>query len=303
MTMKLKNVSQISISGGCEVHAEGRISLVPLTNGMITVRVDNSGHHFYDEPSDIIPSFDIDVYPEQVSPFIETCVDHIDSVRKTADFFSTRDAVVGADLSLQDRHVRFSGSENRDGYQLDPLITAIDAFVVSCYRELNPTVSFSPKNRTDAFLGRSEEREKAVIQFSDLNGLHGGIVIVLTGAGTVMVQHVSPEGEPHGLWEKRYVFTVSPGRTGDILNGIVDNDVLTVELPDRPGVPDETRIHFSMTNGENKVFTLETWEASSLLPGQDHPRVRFDRACLGLKQLGSLALSEKEPVQEGPFPP
>ena len=54
----LKDVSQIKISGGCEVYAEGCITFTPSGKDKTLVQVDNSGRYFYDETSNPIPSFD-----------------------------------------------------------------------------------------------------------------------------------------------------------------------------------------------------------------------------------------------------
>jgi len=136
-----------------------------------------------------------------------------------------------------------------------------------------------------------------------MNGLHGGRIVVVTGTGNVLVQIVSYDNEQKKMWEKRYVFNFSPAQLNDIFTDIINNDVMTIQLKDRPGIPDETRIHFSMTNGNNDSFNLETWEQSSLPPDayQDSPRAMFDKVCLGLKQLEHIARVEKTPVQQGPY--
>ncbi len=133
--------------------------------------------------------------------------------------------------------------------------------------------------------------------------MHGGRLIVVTGAGNVMVQLVSHNIEKNTMWEKRYSFDISPAQLEEILSRIINNDALTIQLEDRPGVPDEVRFHFSITNANNEFFNLETWERSSLFPDdyQNSPRAKFDAACLGLKQLEHMATTEKTPVQEGPY--
>ena len=183
----IKDVSQIKISGGCEVFAEGCITFVPLGKDKTTVRVDNSGRYFCDENADSIPSFEIKVYAEQLSKFIGSWIELMDSVQKKTDYFSTRNATVLFDFSLQDGKVHFSLSENQGGYQLDPIIESIEAFVVTCQKKVKPPTPtsskplFSAKNKTEEFLGSPDEREKVILQFNDINGLHGGNVIVVNG--------------------------------------------------------------------------------------------------------------------------
>jgi len=305
----LKDVSQIKISGGCEVFAEVCITFKPLGKDKTLVQVDNSGRYFYDEASNPIPSFELKVNTEQLSKYIKNWIGLMDSVQKKTDYFSTENATVLFDFSFQDGKVHFSLSENQGGYQLDPIIESIEAFVATCQKKVTPSPLmsskplFSPKNKTEEFLGSPEEREKVILQFNDMNGLHGGRIIVVNGAGNALVQIVSPNNEQNKMWEKRYVFNISPAQLNDIFTDIINNDVMTIQLKDRPGIPDETRIHFTMTNGNNDSFNLETWEQSSLPPGayQDSPRAKFDKACLGLKQLEHLARTEKTPVQQGPY--
>ncbi len=304
----LKNFSRIKISGGCEVFAEGSISFVPLDHDKAMVQVENSGNYFYDEHSEPIPSFEVKVLTEQLSIFIDNWIKLIDSVKKNTEYLNTRNAVVLFDLSLQERDVQLSFSENQDGFQLDPLINAIEEFVTTCHKKSKPPplssdTLFTPKNLTEEFLGSLEKREKAVLQYNNMNGLHGGSVIVVTGLGNVMVQLVSPDDEKNKMWEKRYSFDVSPEQLEEIFIEIINNDVLTIQMEDRTGVPDETRIHFSMTNENNDFFKLDTWERMSLSPDeyQNNPRAKFDKACLGLKRLAHIARTEKKPVQEGPY--
>ena len=305
----LKDVSQIKISGGCEVFAEGCITFVPMDKDKTMVQVDNSGRYFFDENANLIPSFELKVYTEQLSMYIKNWIELMDSVQKKTDYFSTRNATVVFDFSFQDGKVHFSHSENKGGYQLDPIIESIEAFVATCQKKVTPSPPmsskplFSAKNKTEEFLGSPDEREKVVLQFNDMNGLYGGRVIVVNGVGNALVQIVSPNNEQKKMWEKRYLFNISHAQLNDIFTDIINNDVLTIQLEDRSGNPDESRIHFSMTNGNNDFFQLETWEHSSLPPDayQNSPRAKFDKACLVLKRLEHIAKTEKTPVQEGPY--
>ena len=304
----LKDFSQIKISGGCEVYAEGCITFKPLGKDKTLVQVDNAGSYFYGEASIPIPSFELKVDNDRLSKYIKTWIGLMDSVEKKPDYFSTENAAVLFDISLQDRKVHFSYAENEGGYQLDPIIESIDAFVATCHKKVTPPPMsskppFSPKNKTEAFLGPPDEREKVILSFNDMNGLHGGRLIVVTGTGNVLVQIVSYDNEQKKMWEKAYTFDISSTQLNDIFTNIINSDVMTIQLKDRTGIPDETRIHFSMTNENNDTFHLETWEKTSLPPDEykDSPRAKFDKACLGLKRLEHMARTEKTPVQEGPY--
>jgi hypothetical protein len=304
-----KDVSQIKISGGCEVFAEGCITFVPMGKDKTLVQVDNSGSYFFGENADPIQSFELEVDTKQLSRFISDWVELMDSVLINPDYFSTRNATILFDLSLRDGKVHFSHAENQGGYQLDPIIESIEAFVTTCQKQVTPPPplsskpSFTAKNTTEIFLGSPEEREKVVLHFSDMNGLHGGRLITVNGLGNVLVHIVSPNNEQNKLWEKRYSFNISHEQLNDVFTDIINSDVMTIQLEDRFGIPDETRIHFSMTNGNNDTFQLETWEQSNLPPDadRDNPRVKFDKACLALKRFEHLAKTEKTPVQEGPY--
>ncbi len=305
----LKDVSQIKISGGCEVFAEGCITFKPSGKDKTMVQVDNSGRYFYDKTSNPLPSFELKIDTEQLSKYINNWIGLMDSVQKKSDYFSTENATVLFDFSLQNGKVHFSYAENQGGYQLDPIIESIEAFVATCQKKVKPPPAmsskllFSPKNKTEAFLGSPDEREKVVLQFNDMNGLHGGRLIVVTGTGNALVQIVSYDNEQKKMWEKAYTFDISGTQLNDIFTNIINSDVMTIQLKDRTGIPDETRIHFSMTNENNDTFHLETWEKSSLPPDayKDSPRARFDKACLALKRLEHMARTEKTPVKQGPY--
>ncbi len=305
----LKDVSQIKVSGGCEVFAEGSITFVPLDKDKMVIHVDNSGHYFYDENSDPIPSFEMEVQIKQLSPFIKNWMKLMDSVEKKTDYFSTQDATVLFDLSLPGGKVHFSQSENQGGYQLDPIIESIEAFVATCQEKVRPPAPisskslFSAKNKTEEFLDSPDDRESVILQFNDMHGLYGGRVIVVNGSGNVMIQLVYHNSEQQKMWEKRYLFDISPEQLDEIFFEIINNDILTIQMEDRSGQPDEARIHFSVTNGNNGFFRLETWEHASLPPGayQNSPRAKFDKVCLMLKRLEHMAKTEKKPVQEGAY--
>jgi len=203
----LKDVSQIKISGGCEVFAEGCITFKPLGKQKVMVHVDNSGNYFYDENSNLISSFEIELDVEKLSQFFKNWIILMDSIQKKADYFSTRNAVVLFDFSLQDRKVRISRYENQGGYQLDPIIESVEAFVATCQKIKTQDVMpykplFSPKNQTEQFLGDSAERENVVLQFNDMNGLFGGRIIVVTGTGNVLVQVIAHRQEQNKMWEQ-----------------------------------------------------------------------------------------------------
>ena len=57
----LAGVCTILISGGCEVYAEGTITLVPVKAERTKVLVDNSGEYFYDGNSQTASSFEIEI--------------------------------------------------------------------------------------------------------------------------------------------------------------------------------------------------------------------------------------------------
>ena len=305
----LKDVGQIKISGGCEVFAEGCITFVPIDRDETMVKVDNSGLYFYDEVSNPIPSFELKIDSEQLAVYIKNWIELNDSIQKKSDYYSTRNATVSFDFLFHDGNAHYTYSENSGGYQLDSIIDSVEAFVAACQKRVaqSPlTFSEAPylhKNKTEEFLGSPEERDKVVLQFNDMSGLHGGCLIVVTGKGNVLVQIVSHDNERDGLWGKGYSFDISHAELSDIFAEVIKNDIITIQFEERAGIPDETRVHFSMTNGKDDFFKLETWEQADLTPDafRNNQRTRFDKACLALKRLEHIARTDKTPVQEGPY--
>ncbi len=106
-----------------------------------------------------------------------------------------------------------------------------------------------------------------------------------------------------GLWEKRYILTLSADDLQRIFIAFIENDFLTIKNEDRTGVPDETRIRMSVTNAKGEYFFIETWEDMRLSPDeyQNSPRRRFDNVCLAIKQIETIAI-HKDPVSEGCYP-
>ena len=304
-----KDVGRIKISGGCEVYAEGTITFVPMGRDITTVRLDNSGGYFYteDHDPDPVPSFGVKVFTKQLSEFIKRWMKMMASVHREKEYFNTRNATVLFDFTFEDKKVHYHYAENQGGYQLDSIMASIEAFVIRCHQKTTPPKSsvppFSPKNDTETFLGDLKERKKAMIHYNDMNGMHGGSIIVVNGMGNAMVQIVTPENAQQKMWEQRYAFDLSHAQLDEIWTQLIQNDVMTIQLADRPGAPDETRIHVSLTNGSDDLLRLETWAQASL-PPDSYPkssRARFDKACLALKRLAHLARTEKKPVKEGPY--
>ncbi len=316
----LAGVCKVFISGGCEVYAEGTITLVPVNEETTKVQVDNSGEYFFGGSSQTVSSFEIEIDSGEASAFIGNCKKLAESEEGEPDLFSTRNAKVTLDFALQGTDFQFSGDEAASWYPLDPLIEAIEAFVASSKEKAGACASsdvasftknagaLTPsghpsENQTEAFLGNPEERAEAQFLLYDMSGLFGGRMVSMTGKGNVAVQSVSPNPEKNRLWEREYIFDLSSEHAEKITDEIIDADPLAIQLEDRTGVPDEVRIRFSITNSKKESFSLEDWERSSLHPdtSRDHPRKRFDRICHALKRLEHLAKTEKEPVNEGPY--
>ena len=299
----ITGVCKVFISGGCEVYAEGTITLVPVNDERTKVLVDNSGEYFYDGSSQTASSFEIEIDAGEASAFVGTCKKLAGSEEGGPDLFSTRNAKVTLDFALQGGDFHFSGDEDRDWYPLDPLIEAIEAFVASCLEKANTPSELPSGNQTEAFLGNPGERAEAQFLLYDMSGLFGGRMVSMTGRGNVAIQTVSRDPEKNRLWEREYFFDLPSEHVERIVGEIIDDDPLSIQLEDRMGVPDEVRIRFSITNSKKESFSLEDWERSSLHPDtdRDHPRKKFDRICHALKRLEHLAKTEKEPVNEGPY--
>src|SRR5690349_20707875 len=130
----------------------------------------------------------------------------------------------------------------------------------------------SEANATNTFLGSKKVRSAVRITLDDIQPMWGGRQIILPGSGQVTIRIVE-----HGLVERRYEITLSPVDLGRIFAAIIENDFLTIQPADRPGLPDEGRPKITLANAAHKTHAVEKWAGVK--------DARFDMIYVALVQL------------------
>jgi len=165
------------------------------------------------------------------------------------------------------------------------------------------------RSDTLAFLGPAASWVDARVELLDVQGLHGGRNIRVTGAGAVFVQVVAP-GDG-GLREKRYA-RPAPGRpaeahpeAAELLACVVRNGFASIGTDHRPGVPDEARMRIVITSADGTSREAAFWEGTPCPPtdGQDSPRERFGAVMARLRGFQADLEENTPPVYEGPYQP
>lgn len=138
-------------------------------------------------------------------------------------------------------------------------------------------------NATAKFLGAEADWAKCSIQLRDIHGLWGGHEITVMGAGTCSVR--SKQGREDLTRE----LVLPSAECSALLRLSVKHDLASLKIPERSGVPDETRPTIVLKNADGKEFKIAKWG------GDKEPR--FDavyEALLALADRKSQALGEKE---------
>lgn len=144
-------------------------------------------------------------------------------------------------------------------------------------------------NATYAFLGDEPGWPSAHIELADIQGLWGGRKITVHGPGQVIAQIVG-----RGMFERRYEFAIEQADWRHLLDIAVQNDFVTIQPADRPGLPDEAHPAITLTNAAGESRTVAKWAGV-----KDD---RFDAVYVALVQLEALTLG-LEPITSGPFTP
>lgn len=142
-------------------------------------------------------------------------------------------------------------------------------------------------NQTEQFLGEQTEWPAAALQLHALQGLWGGRIITVFGAGRVVARLVS-----RGMWERRYVWQLDAAATQTLFALFIQYDFAALSLPLRPGIPDETLVKLSLTNSQGKIMTHAQWQNDS------HPI--FNTLSTALLKL-EAETEMLEPVYAGPY--
>lgn len=109
-------------------------------------------------------------------------------------------------------------------------------------------------NATRTFLGDEARWSKVQIELNDVQPLWGGRNIRVKSNRHVVVQIVE-----RGLQERRYEFEISESDWRQLLTALIDNDFVTIQPADRPGIPDEARPTITLTNASNERHSVSKW--------------------------------------------
>lgn len=142
-------------------------------------------------------------------------------------------------------------------------------------------------NQTQTFLGDETTWSAVHIELSDVQGLWGGRSIFVSGTGRVVVQVVT-----EGMYERRYEFALTEAEVRRLLQVCIANDLLTIRIAERMGIPDEARPEIALVNAAGERWTLAKWQGVR--------NARFDAIYAGLLGIETLTRS-LEPVYSGPF--
>lgn len=125
-------------------------------------------------------------------------------------------------------------------------------------------------NATRSFLGNPAGWKDAQVHLSALQGLWGGWQVFVSGGGVTVVRRVSPVTR-----EQRYKLTLTGAEIQSLLETCVENDLLVVPLPQRPGHPDETMIEITLVNNRGENLTVKKWAGDTLAAFDAPSRLLF----------------------------
>lgn len=142
-------------------------------------------------------------------------------------------------------------------------------------------------NQTQQFLGEQTEWPAAALQLHALQGLWGGRIITVSGAGRVVARLVE-----RGMWERRYVWQMDAAAAQTLFALFIHQNFAALSLTLRPGLPDETLSQLSLTNSQGTIIIHAQWQTDS------HPI--FDSLNAAILKLESQT-ETLSPVYAGPY--
>lgn len=142
-------------------------------------------------------------------------------------------------------------------------------------------------NATRPFLGNLAGWTDAQIHLAALQGLWGGWRIFVFGSLDAIVQRVTPARR-----EQRYRLALTEAEFQAVLDACIENDLLSIPKPQRPGHPDETMLQLTLVSPAGESRLVEKWAGDEL--------ERFD---IVFRRIFSLADRTKNmlPFYTGPF--
>jgi hypothetical protein len=142
-------------------------------------------------------------------------------------------------------------------------------------------------NATQDFLGSETQRSAARIELYDVQGLWGGRRIAVEGATRVVVQLIQT-----AMHERRYEFAPDEAEIKLLLDLFVENDFLTIQPAERPGIPDEARPRITLVNAAGDKWAVAKWARV--------PDGRFDALYRALLRFEKVT-ETMDPVYTGPY--
>jgi hypothetical protein len=117
--------------------------------------------------------------------------------------------------------------------------------------------------------------------------LWGGRRISISGTRQVVVQLVQP-----GQLESRYEFELPRAAWTQLLEVFIEQDFVTIQPPERAGIPDEARPRITLTNAVRDQRSVSKWSGM-----KDE---RFDAVYQAMLQIEKLT-TPLEPVYQGRY--
>lgn len=114
------------------------------------------------------------------------------------------------------------------------------------------------QNKTAEFLGHTYRWNKASLELHDVQPLFGGISVLVPGwtSGVVYVSRFALDGT-----EIKYRVPLNwvAGEKAQIIRLCVEQDFLTIQPEERPGIPDEARPGLTLGNDKRERHTIAKW--------------------------------------------
>ena len=114
------------------------------------------------------------------------------------------------------------------------------------------------QNKTAAFLIHEYSWNKASLELHDVQPLFGGVNVLLPGwtHSQALVSRIAPDGT-----ETKYRLPLkwTEGEKQQLIRLCVEQDFLTIQPEERPGIPDEARPSLTLRNSKRESHTVAKW--------------------------------------------
>jgi hypothetical protein len=111
-----------------------------------------------------------------------------------------------------------------------------------------------PDNETRAFLGIEYAWSNVSWRLEDVQALHGGVRVWVPHWGAAFVTQVAPGGR-----EAKFKVPVSSKERKQFVRLCIEQDFVTIQPEERPGVPDEARPSITLSNYKREEHTISKW--------------------------------------------